>query len=141
MPARMYRVRSNALFASRASTSMVDLERLSRGTGTTLAFDLPFGSTTSLLRSCRTKNLTLVARENAETAHAIVKKIMYLSCRFCWNARLLTCHTYQSRRERDLAYGMSSSLTQALSRWPLISLTYAASPAISLQRGKLTPGY
>ena len=42
---------------------------------------------------------------------------------------------YQSAHMSDQAYGMISALTQALSRWPLISLMYAASPAISLQRG------
>jgi hypothetical protein len=57
----------------------LELERSLRATGTTLAFALPFGWPANLLRSCRTKYLTLVARENAETAHAIEKKIVYLS--------------------------------------------------------------
>ena len=43
--------------------------------------------------------------------------------------------SYQSGNVSDQAYGMISALTQALSRCPLISLKYAASPAISLQRG------
>ncbi len=68
---------------------VADLERSPKATGTTLAFALPFGWPANLLRSCRTKYLTLVASENAETAHAIEKKIMYLSRR---TARL-TAHT------------------------------------------------
>ncbi len=68
---------------------MADLERSQRATGTTLAFALPFSWPANLLRSCRTKYLTLVASENAETALAIEKKIMYLSRR---TARL-TVHT------------------------------------------------